>query len=150
MLAHRVPEIDAYVQELGIEQTVVAAVSYAQWSVAAEYRLLAFKGIHVDEISLRDLEPFLGRGRTPVLENALLGDLIGMGKHTHEQVAWAQEEDDAFGCDRYVMIISVLRQLYKRYGQHRPTTKGERWVVRVILAAHDNSTDLLESRGSFS
>lgn len=51
VLAHRVPGIDAYVQELGIEQqTPAAAIGYAQWSAAAEYRLLASKGIQVDQI----------------------------------------------------------------------------------------------------
>ena len=59
--ANRIDEIDAYVKELGLEdEALVAAVKYAQWSAAAEYRLLASAGIRVDEISFDDLEPFLG------------------------------------------------------------------------------------------
>ena len=62
VLTNRIPEIDAYVQELGIEtETIAAAVSYAQWSAAAEYRLLAAKGIRANEISFEDRE-HLGKG----------------------------------------------------------------------------------------
>ena len=88
-LAHRVPEIDAYGKELGIEQeTLVAAIGYALWSATAEYRLLASKGIIVDQISARHIEPYLGRGRMPVIEEVLLSDLAGMRQHAHDQVAW--------------------------------------------------------------
>ena len=41
------------------------------------------------------------------------------------------------------MISCVLRQIYKRLSQRRPTTIGERWVARDLLAAQDNSTDFL-------
>ena len=56
---------------------MAAAVTYAQWSAAAEYRPLAATGIRVNEISFEDLEAYLGRGRIPVLENVLLIDLLG-------------------------------------------------------------------------
>ena len=48
VLDHRVPKVDDYVQQLGIEEEcVTAAIKYARWSAAAEYRLLASKGINV-------------------------------------------------------------------------------------------------------
>ena len=63
--ANRADEIDAYVKEIGIEdETRAAAIKYAQWSAAAEYRLLARAGIRFDEISFDDLEHFLRSGRT--------------------------------------------------------------------------------------
>ena len=56
VLANRVTPIDEYIQELGIEEdAVAAAIAYARWSAAAEYRLLAAAGIHVDDISWEDL-----------------------------------------------------------------------------------------------
>ena len=69
----------------------------------------------------------------PVIEEVLLSDLAGMNKHAHEQVAWAQGEDDAYGCDRYVVIISGLRQIYTRCGQHRSIKQGEQRVVRDLF-----------------
>ena len=73
VLANRIPEIDVCVQVLGIEsQTTAVAVTYAQWSVAAEYRVLVAKGIRVNEISFEYPDLYLGRGRMPVLENVLL------------------------------------------------------------------------------
>ena len=60
-------------QQLGIEdECVTAAIKYARWSAAAEYRLLASKGIKVGGLSMADLEPFLGWGRLPVLERVSL------------------------------------------------------------------------------
>ena len=78
ILANRIPEIDAYVTELGIEdKTVTAATQYTQWSAAAEYRLLASKDIRVADIPFEDLAPYLGRDRMPVLEEIPLEDLLG-------------------------------------------------------------------------
>ena len=68
VLDNRIAQVDDYVQQLGIEEeSVTAAIKYARWSAAAEYRLLASKGIKVGELSMADLEPYLGRGRLPVL-----------------------------------------------------------------------------------
>ena len=143
-MANRVDQIDAYVKELGIEaETLAAAIKYAQWSAAAEYRLLASAGIRVDEISFDDLEPFLGRGRMPVLQNVLLSDLLDLNKHNLEQVAWSQQQDDAYGCDRFVLMASVLRQIYNRYHQGRAITAGERKVARDLLQAQDTDRDML-------
>ena len=51
-------EIDAYVRDPGIEEeTLAAAIDYARWAAAAEYRLLAAAGIHANDIAWADLEP---------------------------------------------------------------------------------------------
>ena len=103
VMGNRVAAIDDYVRELGIEDDALAvAIAYARWSAAAEYRLLAAAGIHVDDISWKDLEPFLGRGRMPVLETVTLSDLLDYTKQDLELVAWTQGQDDAFGCDRFL------------------------------------------------
>ena len=63
---NRLPQIDDYIHKCGIEAPCLqASLTYAQWSAAAEYKLLASKGIKVGDIPLKDLEPFLGRGRMP-------------------------------------------------------------------------------------
>ena len=73
VLDHRIAQVDDYVQQLGIgEESVTAAIKYAGWSAAAEYRLLASKGIKVGELRMADLEPYLGRGCLPVLEHVSL------------------------------------------------------------------------------
>ena len=108
-MANRIPAIDEYVQQLGIEDaTLDAAIRHARWSAAAEDRLLAAAGIHVDDISWSDLEPFLGRGRMPVLETVKLSELLDYAKQNLELVAWAQGQYDAYGCDRFVMMTSIL------------------------------------------
>ena len=114
-MANRISAIDDYVRELGIEDdALAAAVTYARWSAAAEYRLFAAAGIHVDDISWEDLEPFLGRGRTPVLETIKLSDMLDYKRQNLELVARAQGQDDAFGCDKFVMLASIQRQIYQR------------------------------------
>ena len=136
------PAIDAYVRELNIEdKTLSAAVAYARWSAAAEYRLLAAAGIHVDDISWEDLEPFLGRGRMPVLETVTLSELLDHAKQELELVAWAQGQDDAFGCDRFVMLASILRQIYQRIHQGRQCTTSEMKVARNMHRCQDTVED---------
>ena len=124
-MANRASAIDDYVRELGIEDdALAAAVAYARWSAAAEYRMLAAAGIHVDDISCDDLEPFLGRGRTPVLERVKLSDMHDYKRQNLELVAWAQGQDDAFGCDKFVIPVSILRQIYQR-NHHGSTVSTE-------------------------
>ena len=61
---NRLRQVDNYIQQCGIEEEcLTASETYAKWSAVAEYRLLAANGIKVGQLSLRDLEPFLGRGR---------------------------------------------------------------------------------------
>lgn len=55
-----------------------------------------------------------------------------------------QGEDDSYGCDRYVMLASILRHIYKRHGQRRSITQGEQRVVRGPLVVQDTSTGLLD------
>ena len=59
--------------------------------------------------SFDDLEPYLGRGRMPVLETVYLSELLELNKNELELVAWSQQQDGAFGCDRFVLMTSILR-----------------------------------------
>ena len=56
----RLPQVGDYIQRCGIESECErASIAYGKWSAAAEYRLLASKGICVGDITLEELEPFL-------------------------------------------------------------------------------------------
>ena len=138
VMDNRVTTVDECTRELGIEEDGLdAAITYARWSVAAEYRLLASAGIHVDDISGADLEPFLGRGRMPVLETVTLKELLDYSKQELEMVAWAQGQDDAYGSGRFVMLASVLRQIYQRVHQGRACTSSELTIARDMLSCQD-------------
>ena len=50
------------------ESALAAAKDYAVWSAAAAFRLLASQCIEVRNRANAESEPFLGRGRMPVLE----------------------------------------------------------------------------------
>ena len=62
----------------------------------------------------------------PVLVDVTIEELLGGKKHSYEQVAWAQVEDDAFGFDRFLIVTSVLRQIYKRFSQGSPHPRRTR------------------------
>lgn len=131
----------AYVRGLGHGiWAIEAAIRYAQWPAAAEYRLLASAGIRVDEISF-DLEQYVGRGRMPVLEAVYLSELLDLNKHDLELVAWSQEQDDAVGCDRLALMVSILRQIYHRRHQGRPTATAEMNVAKDLLQGQDTDRD---------
>ena len=118
MIDHRVQQVDDYVQQLDIEnESVRAAIKYARWSAAAEYRLLASRGIKVADISMSDLEPYLGRGRLPVLEQVSLALLKDNERDLLDRMAWTLGVDDAYGHDRFSMVAAVPKQIFLRTSQ---------------------------------
>ena len=66
------------------------------------------------DISWDELEPLLGRGRMPVLETFKLSELLNYTRQYLELVAWVHGQDDAYGCDKFVMATSIVRQIYQR------------------------------------
>ena len=64
---------------------------------------------HVDDISWEDTEPLHWAGRMAVLETVKLSDLLDYKRQNLDLVAWAQCQDDAYGCDEFVMLASILR-----------------------------------------
>ena len=121
-------------QQLGIdEESVTAAIKHAIWSAAAEYRLLASKGIKVGELSMADLEPYLGRGRLPVLERVSLALLNATKVDNVDKMAWSLGVGDAYGHDRFSMVAAVLKQIFLRASKGRRTSLEERQVIRNAL-----------------
>ena len=143
-------EVDKYVQQLDIEEaSLKAAIKYARWSAAAEYRLLASKGIKVGETSMADLEPYLGRGRLPVLERVSLALLNASTVDNVDKMAWSLGVDDAYGHDRFSMVAAVLKQIFLRASKGTTrTTLEEVQVVRnaLIDADHDDQAGNLITR----
>ena len=79
-------EVEACFNKIGLgSESLHAVIQHVQWSAAAEHRLLASFGVRVRQIDLDDLEPFLGRGRMPVLKDMRLQEVLGMVKSTHER-----------------------------------------------------------------
>ena len=123
---NRLPQVDNYIKQCGIEEaSVTASCTYAKWSAAAEYRLLAAQGIKVGEISLDDLEPFLGRGRLPVLIEMPLAQLNKTKVDVVDKLAWSLGVDDAYGHDRYTMTAAVLKQIFTRASTGKPRASHE-------------------------
>ena len=131
---NRLPQVDDYIRLLNIEEgSLQAAISYAKWSAAAEYRLLATCGIKVKEFTLAELEPFLGRGRLPVLVEMPLSELNETKTDRVDDMAWSLGVDDAYGHDRYAMTAAVLKQIFKRASTGKKPSHEELAVVRNCL-----------------
>lgn len=103
--------------------------------------MLAAAGIHVDDVSWDDLEPFLSSGRIPVLETVKLSDMLDYKRQNLELVAWAQGRDDAYGCDKFVMLASILRQIYQRAHQGFSLSTEETGVSKDLLRSQDTDRD---------
>ena len=108
-------------QTCGVEkERVRAAVAYGKWSAAAEYRLLASRGIRVGDLTLAALEPYLGRGRLPVLVSVPLSELNNVKVDVVDKVAWSLGVDDAYGHDRFSMTAVVLKHFSSGQQRHQP------------------------------
>ena len=81
----------------------------------------------------------------PVLETVTLSDLLDYTKQDLELVAWTQGQDDAFGCDRFVMLASILRQMYQRMHHSRPCSPSEFGVARDMLKCQDTDRDTVST-----
>ena len=77
----------------------------------------------------------------PFSRPLFLSELLDLNRHDLELVAWSQEQDDAFGCDRFVLMTSIIRQIDHRQHQGRPITVAERNVARDLLEGQDTDRD---------
>ena len=74
-------------------------------------------------------------------ETVTLSELLEQAKQELELVAWTQGQDDAFGCDRFVMLASILRLIYQRIHDGRHCTPEEMRVVRGMQRSQDTERD---------
>ena len=143
---NRLPQVDEYVRRCNLEaESLQAAITYTKWSAAAEYRLLASCGIKVGEFTLDELEPYLGRGRLPVLVEMPLSELNDTKTDKVDRMAWSLGVDDAYGHDRYAMTAAVLKQIFKRASTGRKPSHEELSVVRNCLTQSQHA----EQAGDF-
>lgn len=135
---HRSPKVDAYVESVGLaERSLKAAYDLSHWSCCAEYRLLAGRGIDVNNTSLSELAPFTGRGQLPTLEYVPLLDLAGKSKSAElaAQLAWHHQDGEAFGKDLHVLNASGIRQLYRRFVSGHGLNSAERDFIDNVLSS---------------
>ena len=59
---------------------------------------------------MQALEPYLGRGRLPVLERVPLAQHNKTKVDVVDKLAWSLGVDDAYGHDRFSMTAAVLKQ----------------------------------------
>ena len=55
--------------------------------------------------------------------------------------AWAQGQDDAFSCDKFVMLASILRQVYQRIHLGHSVYPEELGVAKDLLRYQDTEQD---------
>ena len=98
---------------------------------------------------MEDLEPYLGRGRLPVLESVPLALLNKTKVDVVDKLAWSLGVDDAYGHDRFSMVAAVLKQIFLRAstGASRISCE-EMQVVRnaVTDSEHDDQAGNLITR----
>lgn len=70
----------------------------------------------------------------PVSETVLLRDLLDFQRQDLELVALAQGQDDAYGSDKFLLMTSIHRQIYRRLRQGYAITLQERQVAQDLLA----------------
>ena len=59
----RQPEVEEYAADIGISKSMWTATwQYAEWSAAAEIRLLSAKGVTVKWMTNKQIEKYCGRG----------------------------------------------------------------------------------------
>ena len=63
---NQLPEVTEYIHSLCIEGIALeAAIEYAQWSAAAEYRVLSRQSLVLDKIPYENIKSFFGGGTMP-------------------------------------------------------------------------------------
>ena len=77
----------------------------------------------------------------PVLETVKLIDLLDYKRQDLELVAWAQGQGDAYGCDKFVMLASILRQIYQRTHLGHGVSPEELGVAKDLLRNQDTDQD---------
>ena len=89
------PEVQEYAEAIGIEKNMKKATwQYAEWSAAAEVRLLSAKGVKVKWMTNKQMEKYCGTGlpwdvrQRPVCESK--------EQNFIEEQAWNAKADEAF------------------------------------------------------
>ena len=86
------------------------------------------------------LEPYLGRGRLPVLGSVSLALAIETNRDIIGRMAWSLVVDDAYGHDRFSMVAAVLKQISLRASKGKRFTLEEKQVLRNVTADTDDDT----------
>ena len=128
----RQPEVEEYAKEIGISESMGKATwQYAEWSAAAELRLLSAKGVRVKWMTNKQIEKYCGRGlpwevrQKPVCESKDQ-DFI-------EEQAWNAKADGAFTGDMLGMIAEILAQMMQRRSNgHKLGTQDKEFLKKIL------------------
>ena len=124
--------MEDYAEALGILDSVKKATrQYAEWSAAAELRMLSTKGVKVRRMRRNDIEENCGRGMPWKVEQRE----IGPTKHERviEEQAWEVGADNAFESDLLGTIAEIMIQMYQRKSQKRGLEAQDEIFLKRIL-----------------
>ena len=104
-----------------------AAIQYAVWSAAPEYRMIGAAGVKVHKISNKDLEPYLGRGMMPLLEDTTLVELLKKrdGDIPMVLAAWSQCDPDVYDAELYSLAAAVLKDAPLNTATERSSSRAK-------------------------
>lgn len=112
------PEVQEYVENIGIAKSMAKTTwQYAQWSAAAELRMLSAKGVKVKSLTQKQVEANCGRG----LPWAVKHQPIECKKKEDyiEEQAWHVKAKEAFSGDLLGMIAETLVLMMQRRSKGR-------------------------------
>ena len=128
--------MEEYATEIGIDASMRKATwQYAEWSAAAELRLLSAKGAKAKWMTNKQIEKYCGRGlpwevrHKPVCESK--------EQNYIEEQAWNVKADGAFTGDLLGMIAEILTQMVQRRSKGHKLGNQYKEFLRKILNEED-------------
>lgn len=126
------PEVEEYAKEIVIQESMERATwQYAEWSAAAELRLLSAKVVNAKSMSNKQMAKFCGRGLPwEVRQKPMRG---GKKDNYIEEQAWHVTAGDAFSGDLLGMIAEILVHMMQRRSAGQKMDDQDREFLRRIL-----------------
>lgn len=107
------PEVQDYAKEIGITESMEKTTwQYAEWSAAAELRLLSSKVVKVKWMTNSQMAKFCGRGLPWEVKQKPM--CCGKKQDYIEGQAWRVTSGNAFAGDLLGMIAEILVQMMQR------------------------------------
>ena len=130
------PEVQAYAREIGITESMEKTTwQYAEWSAAAELRLMSSKGVKVKWMTNSQMVKFCGRGLPWEVKQRPL--CCGKKQDYIEEQAWHVTAGDAFSGGLLGMIAEILVQMMQRRSTGRKLDEQDKDFLRRILKEKD-------------
>ena len=122
-------EIDDYYKQLGPgHEAEQITRNYVTWSQIAEVRMLALRGIEMHQLTKEQLEPLLGRGQMPLLEDKPAFQSSGKV----EELSWLLGMKECGGAGDYSIICYVVSKIATRKAEGQEANREGREFLRYI------------------